>query len=333
MPDPTVPVVSVWIRNEAAFRLTSFESTAEPAKGPEAYVVLTDPVNLTSDLRRFTGRLLAIPNSLFRPIVGFHNDPESFIESFKHCPYSSLSGRNARLLPEELETLLYDYIFLRTEQFLFDVSSFEIQCRRAIAIACQDSLSDERLKTGVTSILHELVSYFRTLTENKHIPEPFAPKQSMQIQKLLILPLLSDLLVDSQRSFSATASDLRRILLDHLNTYRLDSHIDSQVRDYLNITDDSVPWFATIYYLITSGFRDSHLAPARQERAKDVDAASASHVVSPRDARSERSLNSQGFSQSSQFSPPPLSVVVPTRHQTASDSGMHLENDEGDIVS
>jgi hypothetical protein len=315
MPDASVPAVSVWIRNEAAFRLTSFESTAESAKGPEAYVVLTDPVNLTSDLRRFTGRLLAIPNSLFRLIVGFHNDPESFIESLKHCPYSSLSGNNARLFSSELETLKYDYFFLRTEHVLFDTSSFEIQCRRAIAIACQDSLPDERLTMGLTSILPELVSYFRALTENTGIAELFAPKQSRQLLKLTILPILSDVLKDSQqRHFSDIAKDLRNILLTHLDSHPVDSYVDVNIRKYLESDDRFTPWFANIYYLITSGFRDSLLAPARRIRASDLDTDCASPIVSQLPAQ-------------------PRSVAASAMNKTASGPGTLIEGDRGDRAS
>ena len=341
------PRVSVWIRDDAAFRLTSLEAS-ESATGPEAYIVLTDPVTLSTDLRRFTGRLLAVPNSLFRTLVGSHNDPESFIETAKHCPYSSLTGKEARLITSELEALKYDYIFLRTEHILFDVSSFETQCRRAIYAASGDPNAD--VGRGLDSILRGVVDYFSTLNRDHRIPECFASKQSLQQSKLAILPDLVAILGATKSDVTAISAKLRSALLTHIPAHPGDRFIDLRLPEYLKSPDELSPWFAIIYYLITSGFGECLLAPARSNRAKNPHANPASCTLvqdrtgtngdeQVRGHRTETRVGNDGVSVPQDIAleqPPIIQPVGPSlqsQPRSASDHAFQSDSTSPQVVS
>jgi hypothetical protein len=263
--------VGVWTTNTTEVRLTAFRFQKETL----AYLLLTDQVTLTSDLSRFRGRALSLPVSIHRQVIGDPGDPRSFFEQLKTCPYSQAWGNSARIKSGEFDLLKYDYLFLRTEQTLFDLYSFNIQCRQVIEAVREPKTESDRIRAA-RDILLDTVQYFINLKEMPVAPQ-YAPLDELQQKKLLRLNEIAELLKDKTL---LDATQVLEVLRDNPSNqqdpfwHKLEEYEDQlqgSNPDFINLAK----WVACIYYFISSGFNQSLYAKDRRNRARHMQALSA----------------------------------------------------------
>jgi hypothetical protein len=110
----------IWPSNSSDKRMFHFQTI----KHSHLYLVLSDDVTLSNDLKEFKGRSLPLPSILREAIVG---GKQSIFEKYKVCPSSGKTGDDAALSNlenDEFGSLLADYLLGRTSQIVQSLQTF-----------------------------------------------------------------------------------------------------------------------------------------------------------------------------------------------------------------
>ena len=275
--------LGVWVTSATAFRIAFYEYKANT----NVFLLLTDVVRLTLDLNQFQGRAFALPSSIHRHVVGDPGDETAFFEQFKSCPYSVARGDEARLHSREYMPLTYDYVFLRTEQALFDLPCFYIDLIRLIhsahlQLTRKAPTADQQI-TAAIAMLAGVVDYFsHLLSERANLPSALYPENTRQHRRLGMLERTETYLGGTSTTPDPAPLLGELVASDTDKSFQLEWDKLKAVPAGAGTSDDKFRgWVACIFFFVSSGFAQSVFSHARRQGSVQVGLAAGVPLSSP----------------------------------------------------
>jgi len=134
----------------------------ETTRNSYLYLVLSDSVSISSDIKVFQGRSLPLPSILREAIVGGKN---SIFETYKVCPFSDRTDAQAALSTQEDEfaLLLADYLLGRTSEIVMSYPTFRGELLRG---ARNQGVVEEKIGDWLYGILTRYLIYLKEIGIN-----------------------------------------------------------------------------------------------------------------------------------------------------------------------
>jgi hypothetical protein len=152
----------VWPTNKSDLRLFHFEM----ASSSRLYLVLSDDVGISSDLREFRGRSMPLPHVLREAVVG---EEDSLFMKYRHCPILGHKGDDTALSNDkrgvnEFGLLLADYLLGRTSQVVFTYETFQNEITNLLA---KQEISGANQISSLTNVVFAYLDYLRDIVGGK----------------------------------------------------------------------------------------------------------------------------------------------------------------------
>ncbi len=276
--------LKLWLTADSGYRIAKYDyelttSGREGQRRTNVFVILTHPSSMEHGPNDFVGTLIPITQTLHKNIAGSKG---SVYEQFKQCPYTLLTEDDARVKSEvqhkgnsvdEYTAIALDMLYLRTSNRPYRMAYLKEVCMDLHDKFAHESFTDP--KDSIKAMIGCFVYYFQRLREPYGKDESYEDYRSMPQVKSIDEDFLSTLegtLVSGRPSIEcivktiiATDTAGAEISKSHfINEYELFANsdhgtLDGELKDFI----------AVLYFILSSGFRESKYAEFRRNRNID----------------------------------------------------------------
>lgn len=155
----------VWPSNNSDKRIFHFQTTRQS----HLYLVLSDDVSISTDLKEFRGRSLPLPSILREAVVG---GKYSIFDKYKSCPFTTRFDADAALSTkqeDEFGLLLADYLLARTSQIILSYPTFKSEL---IGAARRQGNNREKISPWLNALVRRYLEYLKRIGIDNKTKDP-----------------------------------------------------------------------------------------------------------------------------------------------------------------